>query len=389
MTTALAPQKAHSKLGASSYERWKACPGSIKASEGLPNISSIYAMEGTLAHKLGEKMLRKQLIVESDWVLENGEPFDGDQEEMLEAVQVYAEHIENLRAMKPSFEVIEHKFHLSALHPELYGTADYVCYFSRVKTLHVVDYKHGKGIPVDVNDNEQLKYYALGALLQSKFAIEKVVITIVQPRCYHHQGGVRSWETDPVTMTEFSFTLVDDALATEKPDAPRAAGEHCRFCPAQPTCPKPREIALATAQTMFKDESGTVAVGSIAPEVLGTYLTRIPQIKAWCEAVNSYAHQQASLGVQIPGFKLVDKRANRRWAEGVDAFVLSQALEKDESKFFDPEPKMLSPAKVEKLLSKPQKDLLNKFVVKESSGKTLVPTADDRKGIEGAFKNET
>ena len=43
---------AHAKLGPSAAERWFNCPGSIRASEGMPNNSSVFAAEGTAAHAL-------------------------------------------------------------------------------------------------------------------------------------------------------------------------------------------------------------------------------------------------------------------------------------------------------------------------------------------------
>ena len=40
----------HAKLSASGAHRWTQCAGSVNAEEGLPNTTSIYAEEGTLAH---------------------------------------------------------------------------------------------------------------------------------------------------------------------------------------------------------------------------------------------------------------------------------------------------------------------------------------------------
>ena len=51
--------RAHASLGASSASRWMACPGSVRLSEGMPNISSDYAREGTAAHELAEMCLRQ------------------------------------------------------------------------------------------------------------------------------------------------------------------------------------------------------------------------------------------------------------------------------------------------------------------------------------------
>ena len=360
-------EKVHSRLGASSYDRWGTCPGAVAASEGIPNISSEYADEGNRAHDAAAAILLGR------------EPVF-DSEEMAEAVQVYVDFIESLRGMLPDFEAVEQRLDLSSYHPALFGTADYVCYFAKSKTLYVVDYKHGKGIPVSVVRSKQLMYYGMGALVMNAFPIEKIVLVIVQPRCYHVDGPVRAWETDPVDMLDFAAQLVDDALATEKPDAPRIAGEHCRFCPAQPTCPKPREQAMAVATAGFSDLS------AVEPTLLATYLEKIPQIKAWCEAVHQYAHAQAALGHVPPGWKLVDKRANRKWIEGTEGRDLIKALDwESDMGIYDV--KLKSPAALEKLVSKDKKFILDQFVVKESSGKTLVQTNDDRPAVKGRIES--
>ena len=242
-----------------------------------------------------------------------------------------------------------------------------------------MDYKHGAGIPVEVVGNTQLMYYGLGALHMNKFPVERIILTIVQPRCYHTDGPVRSWETDPITMLDFSFDLVDQAVRTEAPDAPLVAGDHCRFCPAQPTCPKPRELAMGLATSGFSDLS------AVEPERLALYLEKIPQIKAWCEAVHQYAHAQAALGHVPPGWKLVDKRANRRWNPDASPSEIMDTLDLLKDEFWDQKPK--SPAQVEKRIHKDKKFLLDQFVVKESSGKTLVQTKDDRPAVKGTIES--
>lgn len=361
---------AHSKLGASSYDRWGACPGSVRASEGIEKTTSIYAEEGTLAHTVASNLLGG---------IQPLEPVD---DEMMDAVNVYLDYVQGLRSMKPTFEAVEQKLHLKDYHPDLFGTGDYICYFADKKRLHVVDYKHGRGIPVEVKNSKQLMYYGLGALHVNKVPIESITLTIVQPRCYHPDGTIRHWVTDPITMIDFAAQLIDDAKATEKIDAPLVPGDHCRFCPAQPTCPALQKQALATISGAFTD------VSNLDGERLGKALAMVPQIKSWCESVNAFAYQQATLGHDIAGFKLVDKRdGNRKWKEDADAFMMGQALDKDESKFFG-EPKLLSPSQVEKSLGldKSQKEILNQFTYRESGGKCLVPVADDRAPVKGAIE---
>jgi hypothetical protein len=71
----------HSRIGASSMHRWATCPGSVRLSKDMPNISSSYAEEGTRAHELAELIL-------------TGKDVPGDVDpEMLEAVMVYVDAI--------------------------------------------------------------------------------------------------------------------------------------------------------------------------------------------------------------------------------------------------------------------------------------------------------
>ena len=50
----------HALLGPSSAHRWLACPPSARLGEGCGDTGSIYAEEGTLAHKLAELILRQK-----------------------------------------------------------------------------------------------------------------------------------------------------------------------------------------------------------------------------------------------------------------------------------------------------------------------------------------
>ena len=50
----------------------------------------------------------------------------------------------------------------SAYVPEGFGTCD--CCIISGDTLTIVDYKHGKGVPVAAKGNPQMRLYALGAL---------------------------------------------------------------------------------------------------------------------------------------------------------------------------------------------------------------------------------
>jgi len=358
----------HSKIGASSYSRWGACPGSVKLSENMPNTSSSFALEGTKAHDLAEKILTNQDVSDIDY-----------DEEMADAVQVYVSYIQNL-AIDAEYLGVEERFALRSLHPDLFGTSDATVY--KDKILYVVDYKHGAGLAVEIENNKQLQFYALGALMKLGVPCSHVEMVIVQPRAFHADGPIRKWRIPVIDLIEFGADLKDDAYKTEDPNAIIVSGDHCRFCPAAPICPELHSTALETAKIEFAPTL------SYDPEQLADVLTKLPAIKAWTKAVEDFAFREAEAGRIPPGQKLVPKRAMRKWADEAEA--QSYLLNGD----FDLAPtdivteKIKSPAQVEKLLAKDKKAKLNEIVIKQSSGNKLVPVADKRKAEKPAIEVE-
>lgn len=355
----------HSKIGASSMHRWAKCPGSVRLSKDIPSKTSIYAEEGTLAHELAAKILL-------------GEKHDVSifSDEDLDAVMTYVNFVRESQK-NASTTFIEQKFSLEQFHPNLFGTSDAVLYYESEKLLYVVDYKHGKGIPVEAKNNPQLMYYALGALSILNRPCERVVMTIVQPRCFHVEGTIRSFAISAWELLEFANDLVDYAKATEKEDAPLIPGEYCRFCPAANICPalesKVKE-AVKLEFEVFKEDPVEV-IQHLDINKLSNALHLIPLLKSWIANVEDTANFIAK-SVKIPGFKMVDKRGTRKWINEEQAidFLKSQKLNDEDIYKKD----LKSPAQIEKILTKENKKLLTEFVMIESSGTTLVSDDDKR-----------
>ncbi len=369
-------EKLHSRIGASSYYRWGVCPGSVKLSANIPKQTSSHAEEGTKAHELAETIIQYSLRgVEVPAILLS--EYD---EETIEAVKTYTDYVLDL-ASKASYVGIEEKFELTHLHPDLFGTSDATLVVG--DTLHVIDYKHGKGVPVEVVNNKQLQFYGLGALYKSKAKADKIKLTIVQPRCFHSDGPIRSWETDILSLLDFENQLIADAKATEDDGAKIVPGDHCRFCPASAICPALQNMALETAKAEFTPTQ------SYRPEVLAKALDAIPAIKAWIKSVEEFSYFQAQNGTEIPGYKLVPKRATRKWNN--EAEVVSKLTDLipylSEEELYEPR-EVLSPAKVEKLIGKKEKELLKDLYSSISSGTTLVPASDKRQEARPSIETE-
>jgi uncharacterized protein DUF2800 len=223
----------HSEIGASSTYRWKACPGSVHKTRGLPQEESRYALQGTVAHDKAAVCLA-----------ENRSPreFLGQQEgfikvdaEMVRSIETYVDLCRHYMDVCDEYW-IERSVTLEALDPPapMFGTLDFGALSRRRRELHIVDFKYGhRWVPA--KNNDQALYYALGLALAIEKPISRVYMTIVQPR-FANADPIRTWVVDAEELVEFSFKLLTWAQAALKPDAPTIAGEHCLFCGAKGSC---------------------------------------------------------------------------------------------------------------------------------------------------------
>ena len=343
----------HSPIGASSMYRWKNCPGSVNLCKGIRSISSSYAEEGTRAHELAAK------------ILNGADPNQvSDNAEMLQSVIFYTDAVfQEKRNLDYSYNgnlfLVEHGFKLTQIHEQAFGTADCVIYDVKRKKLTVFDYKHGAGISVEVEENDQLLYYALGAMLSLNLSPKTVEIKIVQPRCPHPDGVIRSYQFEGVRILDFYSDLELAVARTQKPNAQLRAGTWCRFCPGAGVCPEIRSNAQLTAKKVFQENT------LYDPQDLSDTLEKLPQMEAFISAVREFAYTEAMRGRLPPGWKLVQKRPTRKWIDENAAYtaVVSTVGEKA----LEPQ-SLLSPAKLEKVIGQKEMLAFKNLIENKSSG---------------------
>lgn len=364
-------ERAHSALGASGMSRWSKCPGSVRLEAQFEDQTSPYAEEGTRAHEVAEQALQGDVDAHN---LCHGD----DPEDMAGAVQGY---LDTIRADIPEQEAhaqhIEKKFDLSAVYPGCFGTADFVLWLPDRKLLRVFDYKHGQGIAVEVRDNPQMQYYALGALHELGYPADEVEMVIVQPRCPHPDGPVRRWRVPAIDLIDFRADLVDYAKATEDPKAQLIPGDHCRFCKAAGTCPALHEKSKKIARRQFRADL------TYDPQVLSDTLQWLPVLEAWCKSVREFAYGEAEHGRCPPGFKLVRKQGRRAWANPEEALPkLAEKVGVDVSDLHRHQPLPLGEAKKvlqsTGLKAKEADALLDEYTVIPDTGTALAPEDDRR-----------
>jgi hypothetical protein len=216
-------------------------------------------------------------------------------------------------------------------------------------------------------------YYALGAVLKigDRAPVNAIHTAIVQPRAPHKLGAIRTHSYTRDEILDFGTDLIDAAHAAIKDDAPRIAGDHCKFCKAAGSCSALRGNALAVAQ----DEFGVIrSPDDLTPEEVSAYMDRIPLLEEWIKSIRRHAHSVLESGGALPGYKLVEKRPTRRWKneEELVAWATEEGLEDDDIY----EKKLKSPSQIEKVVGK--KNLPATLVMSVSSGLSMVSDSDNR-----------
>jgi hypothetical protein len=213
-------------------------------------------------------------------------------------------------------------------------------------------------------------YYALGALHhmgRQGQTYEAVELVVVQPRNEHRLGPVRRWRTSVDELTEWMEQELLPAIdRTREPDAPLNPGDHCRFCPAKTFCPALHELA--------KEALEVDNVKPLTDSELAEWMERKAALRHFIKAIDDETHHRLTQGNQVPGWKLVPKKANRTWVEGAEA-KLRQAL--GDAVFT--KPTLKSPAQVEKI--KGGAELAKSLAFKPDSGLTAVKADDSRPGV--------
>lgn len=343
MTQQIEPTK-HSILGPSSAERWFNCPASprLLAQIQVPPAGE-YAAEGTVAHTVADDLLNMALgrKPEKDLLGEmrsaDGYTFEVDQE-MIDAVMVYVDYIMGIKEkyhLLPQFiktEVVVPLVGVDYDGSKREGRVDCCIIIPCVKLI-VVDYKHGRGKKVFVEENKQCMDYMLGTWLTltepDEWKPRKLENVIIQPRC--RGGGISLWEYDVARLARFEAEVAQAIQRTEDPNAPLVAGDHCvnSFCGAQRVCPA--NIAyISNERTVEFAKVDLPAITSarkmpmpqeMTEEQLAYILTLEDNVKTWLKMCGEEAERRAVQGKPVPGFQMVDTLSNTKYIDEANAEV--------------------------------------------------------------------
>ena len=388
----------HSDLmGGSSAAKRIHCPGSYALEQGLPNEESEHAARGTALHQCIEHYLIHRDGEDPDVLV--GMDFYGwtmTQELIDEKIKPALAALDEIIAdAGGDMEfLVEVKASLDAVIPGAFGTIDILGKGANGK-LYVIDWKFGDGVPVSPESNYQCGFYGAAAMYDDSDDVKQLVwgegdrdkllhvsFVIVQPRVgYPDEPDWQKWETTDEWVEQFLDQAVQAYDKIQKPNAPLNEGSWCRWCAANMAgvCPlKTKGLAVVADNTVKPSQMDEIQ--------LAAFLEACDNAEAIIKNVRAFAHGEAERGVKIPGWKLVNKRASRRYN---DAAAAEAKLRKMAGvKVGDIMQQTLkTPAQLEKALGKKKYETFAKdHVSMVSSGTTLARDTDNRPDVSDPSK---
>ena len=357
----------HSNIvGGSTAKRVISCPGSVALVRKMPpQPSSVHADRGTMLHEAISTIL-------SDGTVRAGMYKHGDQ---LLTQELYDEKIvtalASLDEVDPHGDLVyevETRVGFGDLLPGVFGSTDLV---GRLGNRAIVlDWKFGDGVVVEAEENAQLMFYAAAAMRTEELkwvfdGATEIECVIVQPPM------IKRWVTTPERIAQFERELVRAVKTALQDDAPLAQGEHCRWCAAKPICPQ----MTGAVERAIKQQ-----IINLDVDTLGQHLHTADLLEGWIKDLRALAFGLLEQGATVPGFKLVQKQARRKWTDESAAKQALLSLGLKESVVV--ETSIMSPAQAEKALKKRFSELPEDLIKSESSGTTLVPLDDERPAVQ-------
>jgi hypothetical protein len=364
----------HSPLGPSSADRWINCPGSVKATEDLPDVTSQFAAEGTFAHYVSEIMRNEGKSAKE--MIGYKAKFSGFEFEVSASDAGYIEQfVDYVADHEFDEQLVEAMVTYDAWVDGGFGTLD--AGLLDDGTSVVVDLKYGKGIQVFAEDNSQLKMYALGMFQEygHLYDMKEFKLVIHQPRL----GHVDEWVIPIEDLLKWANEVVEPAADLALgPDAPFKAGTWCQWCKIKGTC----RTRAETMQAGLLDElDGEVLnPNEMTDEEIGAAASLAPMMLKFAKDVMEAVEKRVLKGHHVIGadgeaFKMVMGRSNRAWK---NAEAAEQAMRNYKVKVADMfTKKLIGPAGAEKVLGKGH-PLLLAHVIKPKGKPVLVPGSDKR-----------
>lgn len=392
---------------ASSGARSIACPGwcglTYYYRDKITEPGSKWSLDGDAAHAV----LESKLLDESPpkKFIKHLKSSD-DAKQHFAAIRFAVKSIQKIvkKAKKSNNKVVQFTETYLHIFPELKygGHVDFAMVTDT--TVHVIDYKHGAGVPVRVENNMQAVGYAYGKYITlpkpQQAKIDKVIITIIQPNCL----AVKPIQTIQLSLAELlkqvellkagvsnAYGVLTHCQVNKVKPVKKHLfrGDHCQFCPAKPLCPRWYDKAKKVIKQYRKDTDGNAdAYFDLSQKKLEQLLCDAVGLNNYLTKVNEYVAAQiatkkgAGLMKVVPGIR-------RTYVSTQALSTLNAALGKGKiSKKQHQACFNKKFANLQILKANLPESLYNKITLSRSNKPSIVPIGDNRKSVTQTTKDK-
>lgn len=302
------------------------------------------AREGTAAHWTAlDVMLATGQVLPLGTLAPNGHPVD---RAMLEGGEMLVEAIgEHRPFVRIEARVWAHK----TIHPDNDGTPDAYMVDRTERVVRGWDYKYGhKYVPV--RGNWQFIDY-LACIFETHKGLMneldqwRAEFTVVQPRCYHSDGPVRTVSYIGTQLANLWTQLRAAAYAASEPDAPCVTGNHCYKCSAAFDC----AAHYQSGQTAIETTGQQVPL-DMAPAALALWKAQVDQASARLKSVSDAVDERIMgllrRGERVPGCAIGHTQPLEKWRDPAEAAAMGDMFGVDLRK---PEPALVTPKQARKM----------------------------------------
>ena len=359
---------AHAKYSGSKIPRLIRCPGSedfvqylIQKGEIQAEETSTYADEGTMLHEAQELMVLGKPITQE---------LDGEQYDCLDFNMNFLNQL--IKTHKIDNVMTERLVTLDEYGIEGSGGTTDIEAFSRANdSLHILDWKFGQGVAVFVEKNEQLMTYLLGAARNPELLkkYNELWIHVSQPRF----GYTGSYQCSIDELMGLKNAIVN-AIASHD----ICAGEkQCLWCRGKVRCNEYNMLNQDRAATVFE-----IAKMMGNNECSFKKMTELLQYEAFFKKTFKAIKDEFKMlnpgQLREQNMKRVAGKSNRSYVSEEQTVEFICKTYEDVVDMYE-DPKLKSPAQMEKAVKGLKKDKEWQELIYKPKGNPIIVSASDKR----------
>lgn len=208
--------------------------------------------------------------------------------------------------------------------PELKkGTVDLTLTNHLLHTCLIVDYKFGRIEVSHPKDNMQAKAYVAGMFHEQPQLIE-IVFMFIMPFLRKTVSHVFYPEDVADLITDIRTTVMRWRYFKDNVASYRL-GDGCVYCSGKPVCPLMQDLAISVGDGPASVKLDILPTDTEA-EKLRKYLDSGKMLSEWYDSVRQYALLQMQSGMQIPGYKEMQRKGGEKILSAYMAYKILNTL---------------------------------------------------------------